>query len=153
MNRSIEEQLQKEGFYISTTVGTSMWPMLRNRRDRVLIRPTDGRELARFDLALYLRPDGKYVLHRVIDVKDDHYVIRGDNTYVKEFIPKEWILGVMTEFWRADRHRDADRPGYRLYVRLWNAIYPIRLPIRKLWFWSYRVLRRLKARLVRRRDS
>ena len=151
MNRSIEEQLQTEGFYVSTTVGTSMWPMLRNRCDRVLIRPIEpGERLSRYDLPLYLRPDGKYVLHRVIDVQADCYVIRGDNTYVKEYIPKEWILGVMTEFWRGDKHVAADSRTYRLYARVWRAIYPLRWFVRKLWFTCYGVYVRLRARLCRK---
>ena len=104
MNQTIEQQLAENGFYVSTTVGTSMRPMLRNRRDRVIIRPTDGARLSKWDLPLYKRPDGKYILHRIIGVRDGYYIIRGDNTYAKEKVPDEWIIGVMTEFYRGNRH-------------------------------------------------
>ena len=90
----LSEQLAKEGFLVSTTVGMSMYPMLRNRRDRVVILPYNGQRLRRGDLPLYLRADGKHVLHRIIAVKRDHYVIRGDNTYCKEYVRGEQILGV-----------------------------------------------------------
>ena len=133
MSGAIEAQLEKEGFYVSTTVGTSMWPMLRNRRDRVILRPLrEGERLSRLDLPLYLRPDGLYVLHRVIGVRDGHYIIRGDNTYAKEIVPDEWIVGVMTEFYRGNRHVSASSCRYRFYAWLWQGIYPIRACVRRV---------------------
>ena len=142
MNSSIEAQLQKEGFYVSTTVGKSMWPMLRNRRDRVIIRARGEERLSRFDLPLYHRPDGRYVLHRILEVRDGHYVIRGDNTYYLEEVPEEQILGVMTEFYRKGKRISADDRGYRRYVAFWNAIYPLR-------HFAHRV-RALVARILHR---
>ena len=83
-NGNIERQLAEQGFYVSTTVGCSMRPMLRNRRDRVIVLPIGDERLKKYDLPLYRRPDGKYILHRIIGVRDGEYVIRGDNTYAKE---------------------------------------------------------------------
>ena len=129
MNGSIEKQLAEAGFYVSTTVGVSMRPMLRNRRDRVILRPLkDGEVLAKYDLPLYRRPDGKYVLHRIIGVGDGYYIIRGDNTYQKEKVPFSWILGVVTEFYRGERHVMADNRKYRTYAAVWQGIYPVRYP-------------------------
>ncbi len=122
----IEQQLREQGIYVSTTVGWSMWPMLRNRRDRIIVVPVGEKQLEKYDLPLYRRPDGKYILHRIIDVKETEYIIRGDNTYVKEHIPKEWILGYVREFYRADRHVLSSARGYRFYAQLWNFLYPIR---------------------------
>ena len=126
MNDSIEAQLSSNGFYVSTTVGVSMRPMLRNRRDRVIVKPIGDKRLEKWDLPLYRRPDGKYILHRIIGVKDGVYVIRGDNTYVKEYIPEEWILGYVSEFYRQDRHVKASSKFYRFYAAFWNFIYPVR---------------------------
>lgn len=128
MSDSIERQLAEEGFYVSTTVGVSMRPMLRNRHDRVIIRPVGERRLEKYDLPLYRRPDGKYVLHRIIGVEDGYYVIRGDNTYVKEKVPDDWIIGVMSEFYRGNRHVMADDKSYRRYAAFWQWIYPLRKP-------------------------
>ena len=145
MSRNIEEQLSQDGFYVSTTVGVSMRPMLRDRQDRVIIKPVGTDRLSRWDLPLYRRPDGKYVLHRIIAVKDGVYIIRGDNTYEKEEVPHEWILGVMTEFYRGTRHVSATNRGYRLYAALWQRLYPLRYPIH--------LLRRRLARLRRKRSG
>ena len=90
---NIEAQLREQGFYVSTTVGWSMFPMLRNRRDRVVVLPVGQERLRKYDLPLYRRPDGKYILHRIIGVREGEYIIRGDNTYVKEHVPDGWILG------------------------------------------------------------
>lgn len=38
---SIEGVLARDGVWVSTTAGTSMWPMLRDRRDAVVVRPAE----------------------------------------------------------------------------------------------------------------
>ena len=144
MNHKIEEHLKENGFYVSTTVGVSMWPMLRNRRDRVIIQPVGKERLSRFDLPLYKRPDGKYVLHRIIGVENGYYIIRGDNTYAKERVPDDWIVGVMTEFYRGKRHVLATSRRYRLYAAFWQTIYPLRLP----FHWLRRAASFVKHRLL-----
>lgn len=144
MTFEIEKQLRENGFYVSTTVGVSMWPMLRNRRDRVILRPLEaGERLSRFDLPLYRRSDGKYVLHRIIGVEDGYYVIRGDNTYAKEKVFDNQIIGVVSEFYRKDRHILADNSKYRSYARFWNAIYPVRSLMHKAHVLVWRVLVKL----------
>lgn len=39
---SIEGVLARDGVWVSTTAGTSMWPMLRDRRDTVVVRPAEA---------------------------------------------------------------------------------------------------------------
>ncbi|PLS31400.1 peptidase S24-like protein [Bifidobacterium margollesii] len=69
----IEHVLDIEGMFVSTTAGVSMKPMLRNRRDTIVVRPAssvrpDG--LRRYDVPLYRRAsDGAYVLHRVVGIR------------------------------------------------------------------------------------
>ncbi len=143
MNDLIETHLREHGFYVSTTVGVSMKPMLKTRRDRVVIKPLNGERLKRLDLPLYRLPNGKYVLHRVIAVKDGYYIMRGDNTYAKEKIAEDQILGVMTEFYRKDRHVLADNRKYRAYAEVWQWIYPIRF----VWHYFYLFCSRVKNKL------
>ena len=148
----IEHVLDVEGMFVSTTAGVSMKPMLRNRRDTIVVRPAssvrpDG--LRKYDVPLYRRAsDGAYVLHRVVDVRhsagpadadeghadadgchtpaDTVYVIRGDNTYSPEFIRPDQIIGVLVECYRGDRRIDLDGWPYRAYARLWVTSYPLR---------------------------
>lgn len=121
----IEEIIAKEGLYVSTTSGVSMYPMLRNRKDTVIVTPCRGR-LKKYDVPLYKRGD-KYVLHRIIKVLPDSYVIRGDNCMLSEHgITDRDIIGVLTGFYRGKKQVRMDGAAYKLYVRLCIATYPIR---------------------------
>lgn len=113
---TIEEELEKQGFHMSTIVGDSMMPMLRNRRDLVKIVPVKG-ILKKYDLPLYKRPTGKYVLHRIVAVKSDHYLICGDNRCWKEKVPFDWVVGVMESFDRDGVEIKADNEEYMKYVK------------------------------------
>lgn len=127
MNQSmqIEEILQQNGFYISTTVGTSMYPMLRNRQDTIVIRPVT-QPLRKYDVPLYKRQDD-YVLHRIVKVTPKGYVICGDNCLNREYgITDQQIIGVLSEFIRGEKEVDLNSRGYKSYCRIWVAIYPVR---------------------------
>ena len=51
--------------------GTSMLPMLRPGIDSVVLRPLPEK-LKKYDLPLYQRKNGQYVLHRVICAEDTY---------------------------------------------------------------------------------
>ena len=121
----IERELSEYGSYASVTRGVSMRPLFKTDRDMVIIRPPEG-ELKRFDVALYRNRKGVYTLHRVIRVRKDEYVIRGDNTFALEHIAKERIIGILTEFNRKGKHHSVTDFSFRMYSRVWNFIYPIR---------------------------
>ena len=124
MMNTFESILARDGRLVYKIKGVSMEPMLRQERDLVIIRVPSSR-LKKYDVALYKR--GKsYVLHRVIEVKDGYYLIRGDNTYALEHVPDEAVIGVLAGFTRKGKeHKVTDR-GYLAYVRVWTAIYPLR---------------------------
>ena len=136
---NIEDVLRTEGVFVSTTVGVSMWPMLHNRRDTIVVRPAAGR-LRRFDVALY-RSGGRYVLHRVVRVLPSGYVIIGDNCITEEHVEDAQVLGVLCEFYRGERHVDMDGLPYRAYVRLWVATAPARHLAKRARGWLGRRLR------------
>ena len=126
---SIKEGLDREGFIMSEVKGISMLPTLRENRDRVIIEVPKG-ELQKGDLVLYKRFDGAYVLHRIIEVGTDEYLIRGDNTYVLEHVPKRNVIGIVTHILRGEKVIDMSDPSYQSYVANLNRIYPFR---KKLW--------------------
>lgn len=98
----IEDVLIEKGVYIGPTVGVSMVPMLKNRRDTIVVKSKTQR-LKRLDVALYKRGEA-YILHRVLRAVDGGYIIRGDNCYVDENVPEDAVIGVLTEFFRKDKH-------------------------------------------------
>lgn len=127
--RKIEDVLASEGFYMGSPVGVSMWPMLRNRHDVMMVVPAES-ELHRYDVALYHRGE-KYVLHRVVGHygkgPKKGYVICGDNCVMLEYIPREDVLGVLRGFYRDGHHINCETSrGYHLYSKLWVALFPAR---------------------------
>ena len=124
MSATFEELLARDGHLVYKTRGVSMEPMLRQNRDLVVIRVPSSR-LKKFDVALYKRGEN-YVLHRVIGVEADHYLIRGDNTYAVETVPDAAVIGVLSSFQRKGKQYDVTDRGYRLYVHIWHVLYPLR---------------------------
>lgn len=106
-------------------MGTSMLPMLREGRDSVVLSPAPAR-LRKYDLPLYRRDSGAYVLHRVAAVGEDYTCI-GDNQFVYEpGVRQEQIIAVVTGFRRNGRDHTVTEPGYRLYCRIWHYSRPLR---------------------------
>ncbi len=138
---TFEEILSHDGRLVYKTKGTSMLPMLHQNRDLVVIVPPAAR-LKKFDVALYQRGH-RYVLHRVIEVRDGHYLIRGDNTFALELVPDSAVIGILTVFTRNDRQFSVTDVRYLRYVRFWNRIYPLRY----LWFCLKNKLKAVLRRL------
>lgn len=121
-----EEELERTGSFTLTNVGVSMLPMICQGRDLFTISKREGR-CSKYDVVLYKRPPAAYVLHRIVEVRDNDYVILGDNCYNKEYgITDKDIIGVMTSFVRKGKTYTVKHRGYRLYAVVWYKIYPIR---------------------------
>ena len=125
----IENILVEKGLFVGTTSGVSMYPMLRNRKDTIIIERFSGR-LKKYDVPLYKRGK-KYVLHRIIDVKPEYYVILGDNCVEKEYVKEEQILGGLTGFYRGEKPVDMNGWRYKVYVRIWCFLFPLRYIYKK----------------------
>ncbi len=57
-----------------------MMPLLREYNDLLIIEKVNGR-LKKYDIPLYKRSLGQYVLHQVLRVRKTDYVICGDNRW------------------------------------------------------------------------
>ncbi|MCD8132535.1 MAG: ATP-binding cassette domain-containing protein [Clostridiales bacterium] len=119
------EDLDRSGYIVVPTKGDSMRPLLSTWSTHVLIRKLEGRP-KKNDVVLYVRPDGTKVLHRVIGFDGDTCLIRGDNTFVLERVPLSAVKGVMETVWKGEKEIHSTDRLYRLYVRFWNLIYPLR---------------------------
>lgn len=106
-------------------MGTSMLPMLREERDSVVLSPVPQR-LRKYDLPLYQRDSGAYILHRVTAVGETYTCI-GDNQFVYEHgVRPDQVIAVVTGFRRKGRDHTVTEPGYRFYCRLWHYSRPLR---------------------------
>ena len=130
MNKStFEEELNRNGQIVYTNVGSSMLPLIRDKKDLLIIKKAEGR-LKKYDVPLYKRDNGAYVLHRILKVRKEDYVICGDNRYSREYgIQDRHIIGVLTAVVRDGKTiRMTDR-NYRFYVHLWCDFFYIRAMI------------------------
>ena len=121
------ETLQNGGEVNFTITGVSMQPMLRHRRDKVCLVKAEEKYLKKYDLPLFVRRNGNYILHRIVAVKPGGYVVSGDNQYLKEYpvLPSQ-VLGVVKGFWRDGNYISCADFRYRVYCRLWVFGYPVR---------------------------
>lgn len=83
--------------------GTSMAPFL-HPGDRVYLNlPT--REYRIGDVVLFSRPDGHYVLHRIVQKKQGHYLLQGDAQLYEEIVPADRLLALVTGVQRGENRR------------------------------------------------
>lgn len=133
------EQLQKGESVRFYPYGTSMLPMLRQGIDSVVLSPLPEK-LKKYDLPLYQRAGGQYVMHRIVRVGDTVTCI-GDNQFVLEKgLSREQMIGIVTAFYRGEKRHSVTEPGYWLYCRIWHYT---RFP-RHVWRWCKRKLGRRK---------
>ena len=122
----IEEELAADGEFEISIKGTSMLPLLVQVRDTVVLTKAD-KPLEKYDIPLYRRADGAYVLHRVIAVNDGVYTMCGDNQWVKEKgIEHSQIIGKVCRINRKGKTVSVNDFGYRLYCRIWQFFLPVR---------------------------
>lgn len=111
--------------------GVSMMPMLRQGKDSVELSPLPEK-LHKYDLPVYRRGDGQFVMHRIVDIKEDHYVCLGDNTLAFEHIYPEQMIGVVSAFKRGEKRIDVTNTGYRLYCKAWRLTHPFRVGVYRM---------------------
>lgn len=133
MNKStFEEELRHNGKLIYTNCGDSMMPLIKQGRDVLVISAADGR-LKKYDVPLYKRDSGQYVLHRILKVRQNDYIICGDNRWQREYgITDRHIIGVLTSILRNGKEISFNSLRYRIYVHLWCDLFPVRAFILRL---------------------
>ena len=102
-----------------------MLPMLRQGIDSVVLSPVPE-QLKKYDLPLYKRDNGKFVLHRII-AAGETYTCMGDNQFQPEAgLRQDQMIAVVTSFTRGDREISCRAWHYRLYCRFWHYSRPVR---------------------------
>lgn len=107
MQNDYETVLKENGILVFVPGGYSMWPTLKNAGQSVVVAPKTKR-LNKYDVALYRRDSGQYVLHRVIKVEEDGYVICGDSQFAEEAVKEDAVIGVMQGYYKGRKYVPAD---------------------------------------------
>ena len=105
--------------------GTSMRPLIRQGIDFVELSPLPEK-LKKYDIPLYQRPDGQYVLHRIVRVGDTYTCI-GDNQFKKETgVEHGWMIARVSAVYREKKRVPVTAFSYKVYCRLWHWSRPVR---------------------------
>ena len=105
--------------------GISMLPMLRQGKDSVVLSPLPER-LKKYDLPLYRRDNGQYVLHRIVEAGDT-YTCVGDNQFALETgLRHDQMIALVTAFDRGEKSCSVNEWQYKLYCRIWHFSRPVR---------------------------
>lgn len=134
---NVEKTLNELGFICIEFKGTSMLPIFKEGRDKVCIYSVKPEiSLKKGDIILYKRESGLYVLHRIMAVKGDGYVLCGDNHTTLEFgVKKSQVLGVAKGYYKYDKYIDFERSiKYKIY---------------KNTFGRFRIFRKIRHGLIR----
>ena len=124
--------------------GVSMLPMLRQGRDTVTLSPLPE-TLKKYDLPLYRRANGQYVLHRIVKVGET-YTCVGDNQFVYETgLEHGQMIALVSGFARDGREYSATDWRYRLYCRVWHYSRPGRRLCRRIMGWLLRCRKTVKT--------
>jgi hypothetical protein len=117
-----------------------MFPLIRNQKDYVTVIPLD-RSLVVGDIALLSEPGtGRYVMHRVWDLKEGYVLTWGDNCVCPDgWFPTDTIWGKVILIERGNRSIQADANKGIKWARFWHRAGKV-----------YRLYRRYKEGLARR---
>lgn len=108
--------------------GDSMLPLLRPGIDGVTLSAVPER-LRKYDLPLYRRSNGQFVLHRIVKAGQTYTCI-GDNQIAFEHgVRHEQMLAVVRSFKRGEREIPVTALRYRIYCRVWHWS----RPVRRIW--------------------
>ncbi|MBE7032143.1 MAG: hypothetical protein E7401_04175 [Ruminococcaceae bacterium] len=122
----IEEKLKLGGSVTFRPHGVSMRPLIRQGKDSVTVGTLDKNPKTG-DVIFYRRPDGQFVLHRIVGEDKNGYILCGDNQRILEHgVKQEWIIGILTAVSRKDRILECSGKSYKLYLK---AV----LPVWRIW--------------------
>lgn len=121
--QSLRQVLADNGEAVIRTMGRSMEPLLYENESTVLLQRADGL-CRKNDVILFLRPNGQYVLHRVV-CTGEILLVQGDHQPFPESIRRDQVIGVMKGY-----HAHPDSPFCSVHSREYTR-YLMLLPLRR----------------------
>lgn len=146
----IKEKLNLGAEVSIISSGNSMYPLFRDKQDVVCLEQITE-EVKKYDMVLYQREKGKYVLHRIVGIGADGYILRGDHQYVNEYpITAEQLIAKVGSFQRNGRQVNCEKSiCYRIYARVWVNTSFLRRKAAGAKGRVYRAVRRLRKELTK----
>lgn len=136
----LQEAVHSGGSFRFHPRGTSMLPMLVMGRDSVELTKAPTR-LKKYDIPLYRRENGQFVLHRVVKVGESYTCI-GDNQFeLERGIEPEQIIAVVSSFRHNGKQYHVTDLSYCAYCRLWHYSRPLRHLLLRVKFLLRRIFK------------
>lgn len=139
--------IEKNGFYSTKIVGTSMNPFILQKRDTVFIVKKKNR-LKKYDVALFVSRDGANVLHRVVKVRENSYDIIGDNCLLIDYVAECDVIGVLDGYYKGEKYVKCSSFLFKLKSRLFCV-----LPVRLTYIFFNRIGRKIKRLFSKNKDK
>ena len=139
----IKEVIESNGEFTFKPYGISMLPLIRpGVDDVVLVRVTEKPVVG--DVVLYLRDNGHFVLHRIVKIKGDEYVMCGDNQFDLEYgIQDRHILAKLKAVIKDGKVIDDTDKKYQKYIK--------GLPFRRFKKRTRNFLATMKAKIFKKK--
>ncbi len=113
--------------------GSSMRPLIRDRKDSVQIEKYVSHTAKVGDIVLYRCPDGKPILHRIIKKNADRYIICGDSQTRLEYVSDSQICGKAVSLIRNGKTVSFSSAPMKCFFLLWKRTRKIRPLIIKIY--------------------
>ena len=115
----------KEKDVIIRIKGNSMWPFFKNGKTSVYLHQIDF--IKKYEIYLFKLND-TYVLHRLIKIKKDKLIFKGDGNNSTELVTKDDLIGRVVSY-QNKKNINAKSKLYKLRVRLY-LLCPRRITIK-----------------------
>ncbi len=113
----MSEKLDSGGEIKFSPKGISMLPLIKENRDSVILKKAPEKP-NKYDVVLYRRIGGEFVLHRIVKAHTGFYTMCGDNqcSYERN-VPKDAILAIMTGLYQGDKFISVTDKDYIKYSK------------------------------------
>ncbi len=123
------------------TQGKSMEPLFKEHRDIAVISRVE-KPFKKGDVVLYSRDNKSFILHRIVKIKDNSLIIKGDNNLnFERDIKKEDIIGILTALYRKGRYMTAKDIRFKAFAVFSKIRYPFIYVYRKLRHFLWKKLK------------
>ena len=129
--QDLKTKIQKDGFIQVEVMGKSMEPLLKQKRDKIIIENINGKTINKLDIVLYQK-ENSYTLHRVIKIDDNKLYLRGDNNLASETILKEDVIGILKSYYHLNKYTEISKKINIKYYLYSLISYPFRLVKNKI---------------------
>lgn len=128
------EQLLKEGIEVTLKVkGNSMLPFIEGERDSVVLTKTNNPQKG--DVVLARLDNGSYVLHRIVAIRSDEFILMGDgNLRGTECCCKSHISGKVVKIYRDGRFIEMDSCFKHSQYSIWYRLRAFRRYLLAVYF-------------------